>query len=261
MKKILSMWFVWFAFSLPIMVVAQPRVVFTGFSAPTGMAIDQEGAIYVTNWSGNSVVKINKNGKKEAIGQGVSSPSGIAVDAQKNVYVASYSDNTITLIRPNGQQTVLARGYHTPAGLSWAQNGDLLVNNRASGEVVSVNVGTQKQTVLARGLNLPVGAVQMGNGDLVVAQFSGALTLIPKQGARKELGAQFTRPGVGIVIDGPDRVVAVDYGAGALRRVNLNTGVTTLVAEGLSGSVALAKQANGSYLVGTWGEGNLYLIP
>lgn len=261
MKKIMQ----WFIYGLalccwPLTVAAQTSLLHKGFSAPTGVAIDQQGRLYVTNWSGNTVVRIGPNGQQTTISTRVSSPSGIAIDAQNNVYVASYSQNNITQIRPNGQQTVFASGYQTPAGLSWALNGDLLINNRASGEVVALNVRTKKNTVLAKGFNLPVGTVQMPNGDLVVSQFGGRLTLVPKSGARKELGAAFTRPAVGIVMDAADAVVVADYGAGALRRVNVNSGATTLLATGLSSPVALAKRADGRYLVSTWGDGSLYLV-
>ena len=36
----------------------------SSFSAPTGIAFDSKGVMYVTNWSGNSITKVKPNGDK-----------------------------------------------------------------------------------------------------------------------------------------------------------------------------------------------------
>lgn len=82
----------------------------SGFSAPTGIAFDSSGVMYVTNWSGDSIVKVKSNGEQETFYKGISSPSGIVIDKQDNVYVSSYSDDYILKITPNGQSQKNIRG-------------------------------------------------------------------------------------------------------------------------------------------------------
>ncbi|PIT55033.1 hypothetical protein BHC44_01030 [Snodgrassella alvi] len=59
---------------------------------------------------------------------------------------------------------------------------------------------------MAQGLSTPVGVTQLPDNSLVVSQYSGRLTLIQHNGKQTELGADFKRPGVGIVTIAPNVV-------------------------------------------------------
>ncbi|CRY56282.1 MULTISPECIES: Vgb family protein [Yersinia] len=240
-------------------IMADSSIVYRGFNAPTGIAVDQQGAVYVTNWSGDSIEKIMANGEKEVLARDIASPAGIAVNRNGDVYVSSYSDNYILKISPEGVQSKISTGYHTPTGIAFSNNGNLLIANRSSGEISSLDLESGSAITVVKGLSLPVGVAELNDGSLVVTQYSGRLTHISPSGEKTELGHNFSRPGVGIVVESDDVIVAVDNGANAVKRVNVKSGKTELLADNFSGAVALAKQGN-NYLVGTWNDGSIHLI-
>lgn len=239
--------------------IAQTHVIAKSLHAPTGIAFNHKGDMLVTNWSGNSIVKITPEGKPQVIYSGINAPAGIVVDANNNIYVASYQDNYILKIDSNGHASTIASGFRTPTGMAWSNMGDLLVTNRASGEIIAVDIDSGTKKVIATNLDLPVGVTQLSDGSLVVSQYSGKLTYINTKGDRKELGASFNRPGVGIVTVSNHLVGVIDNGAGAVRLVNVETGETELLAQDLEGAVALA-YFNHRYYVGTWNDGQIHVL-
>ncbi|WP_024912553.1 hypothetical protein [Chania multitudinisentens] len=240
-------------------IMADSSIIYTGFAAPTGIAVDKQGTVYVTNWSGDSVTKIKANGEKEILVDNILSPAGIAINQNGDIYVSSYSDNYILKVSSEGIQSKISTGYRTPTGIAFSKDGHLLITNRSSGEISSLNLETGSVITRASGLNLPVGVTELNDGSLVVTQYSGRLTHISPSGEKRELGHDFIRPGVGIVAESDDVIIAIDNGANAVRRVNVISGKTELLADNFSGAVALAKQGN-AYLVGTWNDGNIHLI-
>lgn len=112
---------------------------------------------------------------------------------------------------------------------------------------------------MAKQLTTPVSVTELPNGDLVVSQYSGRLTLIKTNGLQTELGADFIRPGVGIITVSNDTVVVIDNGAGAVRSVNVQIGKSELLAADLPGAVALAFYKN-NYYVGTWDDGSIHIL-
>lgn len=123
------------------------------------------------------------------------------------------------------------------------------MTNCASGEIIAVNIESGTKKVIATKLNLPVGVTQLPNGDLIVSQYSGKLTHINTTGIHKQLGAGFNRPCVGTITVSDGIVVVIDNGVGAVRLVNINTG--------LDGAVVLGYY-NHHYYVGTWNDGKIH---
>ncbi len=73
-------------------------------TGPTGVAFDDAGNIYVSDFYSNSWVKFAANGKLLlAVTSGIAQPEGIAVDHDGNVYVANSTSNTITVYNPQGE--------------------------------------------------------------------------------------------------------------------------------------------------------------
>lgn len=239
--------------------MAKTNVVASNFSAPTGIAFNSSGDMFVTNWSGNSITKVSPSGQREIFYSGIASPAGIVIDTDNNLYVSSYSGDYILLINERGEGSRISEGYHTPTGIALSRTGMLLVTNRSTGEIISLNLKTGAKQIVANGLSTPVGVTELPDGSLVVSQYSGRLTLISSNGSKKELGADFDRPGVGIITESSDTVIVIDNGAGAVRRVNVVTGKTDLIARELSGAVALTSDNNRLY-VGVWSDGSVRIL-
>lgn len=147
--------------------------------------------MYVNNLSGNSITMIKANGDREAVYSGISSPAEIMIAGEDNIYVSSYSDNYILKIVANGKSQKISDGYRTPTGITFSNLGQLLITNRSTGEIVSLDLKNDKKTVIERGLSTPVGISQLPDNSLIVSQYSGRLTLIQPNGDKIELGERF----------------------------------------------------------------------
>lgn len=232
----------------------------SSFNSPTGIAFDSSGAMYVTNWSGNSIVKITADGKRETVYANISAPAGIVIDAKDNIYVSSYNDDYILKLTANGKSEKISEGYHTPTGIAFSNSGQLLVTNRSTGEIVALDLKSGQKKVIAHGLSTPVGVTQLPDNSLVVSQYSGRLTLIQPNGKQIELGAGFDRPGVGIVTLSPSVVAVIDNGANMVRKIDVKTKKISNIVSSIPGAVALAFYQNRLY-IGAWENGFVYSYP
>jgi sugar lactone lactonase YvrE len=71
------------------------------FSAPTGLAVDASGDVFVADSNNNRIRKISPAGFVSTLpGTGVRLPTGIAVDPSGNIFVADTANNRIRKIAP-----------------------------------------------------------------------------------------------------------------------------------------------------------------
>ncbi|GHU83901.1 hypothetical protein FACS189468_9440 [Spirochaetia bacterium] len=228
---------------------------YTGFRSPTGIAVDPEGNLYVSNWSGGSVSKLDTKGNHTIFALNMGSPAGLAFDNDGNLYVADYSQDVIYRIAQNKNKVIFARGLHTPTGISFNKNGELLVANRSSNEIVKVNASGRVELV-AKGMRTPVGVVEDLDGNLYVTNYGGSIIKVFADGTVRPFSNDFGRPGVGIDISSQNEIFATDNGDGCVRLL-LPNGSTRIVVDGISGCVALLIHGNTLY-VGSWGTGSVY---
>lgn len=226
------------------------------FASPTGLAYDDSGGLYVTEWSANRVSYIDKAGARQQVTGEVRSPSGIAVGSNGAVYVSSYSDGVVYRLTPGGAAAVFVKGLRTPAGLSIGQDGGLLIADRGLNQVLRADA-SGKATVLVSDLPTPVGVVEFADGGLVISNFSGSVVEVRPGQPLRVLTKQLGAPAVGMVIDGADAVLVADYAGADVWRVTRN-GSTTAVIQNLRSPVAMARSVNGLELaVGSWGDSSV----
>ena len=92
-------------------------IVGSGFSSPSGIAIDGAGDIFVSEHTAGTVKEIPAGGGATIIiGSGFSFPEGVAVDGAGNVYVADYGLSDLKKITPLGGYFV---GPFLPIGLTF----------------------------------------------------------------------------------------------------------------------------------------------
>ncbi len=77
--------------------------------APTGVATDKLGNVYIASFAQNTVYKITpQNVKTTFVGpNNLSGPVGIAIDDNNNIYIANYTKGNIVKAEPDGKTTVL----------------------------------------------------------------------------------------------------------------------------------------------------------
>ena len=79
-------------------------------SAPSGVATDGRGNIYVASFTENVIYKFSTSGQKKVFSKSalIKGPVGIAIDKNDNIYVANYSANNIVRITPDWQASIFA---------------------------------------------------------------------------------------------------------------------------------------------------------
>ena len=180
------------------------------FSAPRGIAIDNNDNLYVTDYNNHRIRKITPTGivttfagstNGQIDGQGTAAkfsyPSGITIDGNGNLYVTDI--NTIKVISPTGYVSTLSGNYaydyidgvgtsarfNMPLAIFADNNGDLLIsdsnNNRIrkltiNGGVVTTfagngTAGDVNGTALNSSFFTPYGITKNSTGDIFIADY------------------------------------------------------------------------------------------
>lgn len=76
---------------------------YTDIKAPSGVAIDTKGNIYVASFAENAIYKIDETGVKTVFAkENISGPVGVTVDEFDNIYVANYTSGNILKVNQAG---------------------------------------------------------------------------------------------------------------------------------------------------------------
>ena len=80
------------------------------YEAPSGVATDSRGNIYLASYSENTIYKISTQGQKSTFTKStlLKGPIGIAADKENNIYVANYDANNIVKITNDGNASIFA---------------------------------------------------------------------------------------------------------------------------------------------------------
>jgi hypothetical protein len=136
-----------------------------GLNAPTSIAADATGAVWVTNGGNSSVTKLSNagaavSGASGFTAGGFSSPSAIAIDGSGNAWVANEGNSTVTELNSTGTTGTVLNGNGLSAPGSIAIDG--------LGNVWVANTGTNA-----------VSAFTSSGGALTNSPYSGAGTTTP----------------------------------------------------------------------------------
>lgn len=235
---------------------ASPAASVSNIQAPVGMAYDTGGALHVAEWGADRVSKVAPSGARSIVTNAIRNPAGLAFDGTGTLYVASYGDGGIYALPHGKEPRRIAFGFSSPTGLIW-DGGTLIVANRNAGEIVRVYLDGKKE-VISRGHRTPVGVARLADGTFVVSCYGGTVDVVDPAGTVSTLTASLS-PGVGIIPDGEDAVLVVNYGGSTVERVT-RKGETAPVADGLRSPVGLARMPDGRIIVGTWGDNAAFIF-
>jgi sugar lactone lactonase YvrE len=203
-------------------------------------------------------------------------PSGVATDAQGNVYVADAGNNNIRMITPGGQTTTIAGNnnpgtqngaalsatFNNPTGITIDAAGniyiaDMLSNQirKLSGGVVSTLAGGDTTASIngvgtAASFFFPNSVAVDGGGNVYVTEYAtdlvrkitpdGTVTTFagsgqPGQADSTGTAASFNGPS-GVAVDGAGNVYIADTFNNVIRKITPGGAVTTIAGNGTAGS-------------------------
>jgi sugar lactone lactonase YvrE len=189
------------------------------FYAPTGIAIDKDGAIIVADYGNNRIRKIDSNGVVTTIagsdygyidGAGTNAefnlPAGVSIDKDGAIIVADYGNNRIRKIDSNGVVTTIAgstEGYADGTGTSAQFDGPMGVAIDNNGAII---VGDTENN-----------RIRKIDSNGVVTTIAGST-----EGYADGVGtnAEFNLP-VGVAIDKDGAIIVADYGNNRIRKIEV----------------------------------------
>ncbi len=128
-------------------VIGDPGVGAGEFSLPTGLAVDQWGALYVADSNNHRVQRITPSGDVYCVGRPGTAvgemwnPQDLAISPTGEFFfVAEQGTNRIQCFRFTGQSRGVMMGFRNPTGLAFDPEGRLWVADTGNNRVVCVNV-------------------------------------------------------------------------------------------------------------------------
>ena len=113
------------------------RIVASGLGKPHGLAFDSSGVTYINEWSGNRVVKIERNGRVRIVAI-VEDPIGIAIGRSGDLYVAQPQAGKVSRIKPDGTTILLMEGLNQPRDPAFDKTGNLYLAETGTGLVLKL---------------------------------------------------------------------------------------------------------------------------
>lgn len=240
------------------------------FNAPTGIAVDASGNVYVGENDNDLIREISPQGAVTTFagtgspgsvnGTGTAAsfnnPQGVAVDANGNVYVADYSNNLIREISPAGVVTTLAG------------NG-----NQGAADSTGIKASFNNPTAVAIDASFNVYVADYGNNLIRKISPGGAVTTLAGSGTQGSAdgtgtAASFKYP-TGVAVDATGNVYVADWGNNLVRVITPAGVVSTLTSTTngkttpitFSGPYGIAADAAGNIYVAAYGNSTILKIP
>lgn len=112
------------------------------YPAPSGIAVDEKGNIYVASFQENSIYKISAHGQKTLVSKSllIKGPIGIAVDKNNNIYVANYLSNNIVKISKENSVSVFTEIEKPYCMIYDSEHNRLYVTEQATNKLIKFDL-------------------------------------------------------------------------------------------------------------------------
>jgi large repetitive protein len=219
----------------------------SALSSPEGLAVDNDGNVYVTDIDLQEVLKVTPGGVQTKVGRGLEVPGGVAVDGAGNVYIADNAADAVFKVTPGGVQTTVGSGFDWPSGVAVDGAGNVYVSDPYIDAVYRIGIGGGKTTV-GGGYNTPAGVAVDAAGNVYVADsYAATVFKITPGGIQTTVGSGLVTPAA-VAVDAAGNVYITDDGTNALYEVTPDGEQTTLTS-GLDVPNGVAMDESGNLYV------------
>jgi N-acetylneuraminic acid mutarotase/DNA-binding beta-propeller fold protein YncE len=252
-----------------------------GLVEPFGVAVDTQGNVYISDWSGR-LLKETPSGIgfggfiQSVVLGGLTQPNDVAVDANGNIYLAIPSPGQVIKLSPSSggyTQTVIAttaaNGIQQPSGVAVDASGNVYISDFTGGnvykETLSGSSYTQSTvaTYSANGLFEPVGVAVDTSGNVYIAD-AGNNRVVKETRSSGSYAQSVVASGLntpfGVTVDSNGNVYIADDRNNRVVKETLSSGsyVQSVLVTGLSNPASVAVDAIGNLYIADTG-GNLVL--
>ncbi|WP_299246118.1 T9SS type A sorting domain-containing protein [uncultured Aquimarina sp.] len=138
-----------------------------------GLALDINGNLYGSDYSGDSVFKLDVNGNVSTFVSGLNTPNGIGVNSNNEIYICDHENNRILKYNDQGDE-LASYPTLTPAGIKKMPNSDDMLfvgyGNNTINQLSSD--GTITELFSGSPLNGPAGIAFDDNGVIFIGNFN-----------------------------------------------------------------------------------------
>jgi len=208
---------------------------------------------------------------------GLKTPESVIQAKDGNIYISEINefgkdgDGQISKVDKNGNVTVFATGMDDPKGLTLIgdklyvadKNKVLEVNKDGTWQVYGSQMAFPGTPVFLNDIE----ADKLGNlyvSDSGNLKSGGQIYKIAKSGAPITVVVDSKNPDIlapnGLLFEGRNNLLSVDFESGILYRVNLSTGATTNLAKGFGGGDGMVKTKAGKIYISDWKAGKVYKV-
>ena len=248
-------------------------------SSPFQAAIDGAGNSYVSNYTGNNVVKIAAGGgSASVVSTGaftLSEACGVALDGAGNLYIADYGHSRIVQVKSTGGASVftitgLAQAISYPAALAFDEAGNLYIADYGNGRIVKVTPAGAGTVVAAGsyvfGASTITGVAVDPRGNVYIADRSNNRVIkVAPSGAASSVsvtGLTLSSP-QGVAADGTGNVYIAD--SGHRRVIELTSAGTASVVQTPGQTIgtllfAVTPDGNGNLVVADWANNRVLMV-
>lgn len=238
-----------------------------GLSNPSGVAVDGNGNLYVSDPNNGRVLKetwSNGNYSQSTIFSGLNYPGALAIDGGGNIYISTHDDQLWKETWSNGgySQSKVGSGLNQPNTIVIDGSGNLFIADDYNGRVVkeTLSGGSYTQSVILTcgfvgGQSCPSSVAVDASGKLFVTAYNSSqiLELTPSGTAytQSNIGGGLVWPSC-IMVDGSDNLYIAD---------TLNSRIVkeTLTAGSYVQSTVASSSIDWPWAVAVDGSGNVYI--
>jgi len=247
----------------PSVTSSDPTAIGSGFSGPSGVAVDSSGHVFVADTDHNRVVKMDADGSNlTTIATGFSRPAGVAVDSSGHVFVADTLHSLVVKMDSDGSnQTVIGSGFRYPAGVAVDSSGTVFVSDSGNNRVVKMDADGSNRTVIGSGFNYPAGVAVDSSGTVFVSD-SGNDRVVKMNSDGSNLitiasGLQYP---YGLTVDSSVHVFVAESNNHRVVKMNADGSNQTDIVYGSAPS-GVAVDSSGAVFVSDFGNTKIIAVP